>query len=357
MKDVIIIGAGLTGLVLAYYLKNQGLNVLIVEGRKRSGGRILTVKKDKVQVEMGATWMHTNHREVLSLLKNLGLNIFEQFMGESAFYEPMANNPHQQVPLPLHQEPSFRIQGGSSFLIESLLRQLDGTEFLYDCRVTSIIKEDHEIGIESNKGDFKAKLVVSTLPPFLFHKTIETKPSLPDEVNNILTQTHTWMGESIKIALSYPVAFWLKKPLSGTIFSNAGPVTEMYDHSNFKQDTFSLKGFVNPAYFSVSKKERLAHIIQQLQHYYGEVAKTYISYDEVLWKRESLTSYPYETTPFPHQNNGHQIYRSSFMNGRLFIAGTETASSFPGYMEGAIVSAKETAQHIENYFTRTGFNS
>ena len=34
-RDVIIVGAGLTGLTLAYYLKKAGKNVLVVEQKKR----------------------------------------------------------------------------------------------------------------------------------------------------------------------------------------------------------------------------------------------------------------------------------------------------------------------------------
>jgi len=41
----------------------------------------------------------------------------------------------------------------------------------------------------------------------------------------------------------------------------------------------------------------------------------------------------------PHQNNGHPLFRTPLMNGRLIIAGSETAANFPGYMDGAVQSA------------------
>ena len=40
--DVLIIGAGLCGLTLAYLLRNEGWRVDLVEGRDRIGGRIYT---------------------------------------------------------------------------------------------------------------------------------------------------------------------------------------------------------------------------------------------------------------------------------------------------------------------------
>lgn len=39
------------------------------------------------------------------------------------------------------------------------------------------------------------------------------------------------MGESIKVGLTYATPFWREKS-SETIFSNVGPIPEMYDYSN-----------------------------------------------------------------------------------------------------------------------------
>jgi len=42
-NDVIIIGAGLTGLTLAYYLKKANKKFLLLEEQKRTGGVINTL--------------------------------------------------------------------------------------------------------------------------------------------------------------------------------------------------------------------------------------------------------------------------------------------------------------------------
>lgn len=39
------------------------------------------------------------------------------------------------------------------------------------------------------------------------------------------------MGESIKVGLTYTTPFWREKS-SETIFSNVGPIPEIYDHSS-----------------------------------------------------------------------------------------------------------------------------
>ena len=60
--DAIVIGAGFAGLIAARELSRQhGLNVLIIEGRDRIGGRTWTAKALGEEFEMGGTWVLTSH--------------------------------------------------------------------------------------------------------------------------------------------------------------------------------------------------------------------------------------------------------------------------------------------------------
>ena len=52
-KDIVIIGAGLTGLALAYYLKKAGKNVLLLEQSHRTGGVIDSVTEKGFTYEKG----------------------------------------------------------------------------------------------------------------------------------------------------------------------------------------------------------------------------------------------------------------------------------------------------------------
>ena len=84
------------------------------------------------------------------------------------------------------------------------------------------------------------------------------------------------MSYSIKISLTYSVPFWRSENSSGTIVSNVGPIPEMYDHSNVEDNRFGLKGFLSGAYFGVTKQERLALILKQLEKYYGPQVHDFI---------------------------------------------------------------------------------
>ena len=67
--DVLILGAGLTGLTLAYRLRASGLSIRLLEGRDRLGGRILTLRDPAdAPREMGATWFGQKHTALVGLL-------------------------------------------------------------------------------------------------------------------------------------------------------------------------------------------------------------------------------------------------------------------------------------------------
>ncbi len=82
---VIIIGAGLSGLLIGYRLKRAGIPVKILEARDRIGGRIFTLEGGgDTPVEMGATWFGSQHVNLIKLLKELGMAGFEQYMKGTA---------------------------------------------------------------------------------------------------------------------------------------------------------------------------------------------------------------------------------------------------------------------------------
>ena len=347
--DVTIIGAGLTGLTIAYLLREKDITVTIIEARGRLGGRVFTETNNGfTPIDMGATWFTNQHTQLLALLKKLNVETFHQIFGDKAIYEPIFSKPHQIVSLPHNSEPSYRIKGGTSHLINTLSNYINPNQIHYNEIVNNISEDNDSVIIKSDNTIFKSRIVISTLPPNLLKRSININPELPSDVVKIMENTHTWMGESIKIGLRFESPFWRKNNLSGTIFSNAGPITEFYDHSDYDNKKYALKGFMNNNYFSLKKEERLKMILNQLKKYYGKEVENYTDYQELVWRKEIFTYSNYNSDVLAHQNNGHVFYQKSFLNDKFYIVGAETADGFPGYMEGAVRSAQNIYSKIEN---------
>lgn len=79
MKQIAIIGAGISGLTLSYELKKQGIQSTIFEARKRVGGRILSAKINDSIVELGGQNICDGGegKTILRLAKELNLSIVD----------------------------------------------------------------------------------------------------------------------------------------------------------------------------------------------------------------------------------------------------------------------------------------
>jgi monoamine oxidase len=342
---IIIIGAGLSGLLIAYRLKKEGIPFKVLEARHRIGGRIHTIKSgNDAPVEMGATWLGNQHRHLMRLLNELYLPCYEQYMKGTAFYQPNPQLPAEPIQLP-PQAPSFRIAGGSSVLIQKLASVLSEDEIILNQKVEIIQCKDSKLMVQASTT-FHADAVVMTIPPKLWSSQIVFDPVLPSDLIETSMLTHTWMEESIKVSLEYDRPFWREKQQSGALFTNVGPFTELYDHCNYDGSKYALCGFVHPSFGKISLEERKEKIALQLTKTFGPEASSYLEYQEVLWNKEEFTHQPSYNPLFPHQNNGHPVFSDTYFNGKLFFSGTETSAQFGGYMEGAVVSAERTIQQI-----------
>ena len=77
MKNVIVVGAGVAGLTAAFRLAESDWNVLVLEASDRVGGRIRTVRRGDVAIELGAEFVHGKPPELLACLHQLGLQTYE----------------------------------------------------------------------------------------------------------------------------------------------------------------------------------------------------------------------------------------------------------------------------------------
>ncbi|WAQ97611.1 AOFA-like protein [Mya arenaria] len=84
--EVVIIGAGISGLTAAYRLKKKDphLDVLVLEAKERVGGRTLTVEMKSADGsdhwDLGGQWVGRCQPQIMALLEELGLEVYPQYI-------------------------------------------------------------------------------------------------------------------------------------------------------------------------------------------------------------------------------------------------------------------------------------
>ncbi|WP_140395114.1 flavin monoamine oxidase family protein [Arthrobacter sedimenti] len=88
-RDVVVIGAGPSGLTAARELRKAGHSVAVVEARDRVGGRTHTDVIDGAVIEVGGQWVSPDQTALIGLLDELGLGTFSRYReGDSVYIGP-----------------------------------------------------------------------------------------------------------------------------------------------------------------------------------------------------------------------------------------------------------------------------
>ena len=86
--DVVVVGAGLSGLAAARELTRKGLSTVVVEARNRVGGRM--VRRSVIGngwIDLGGQWIGPTQTAVLALAKSLGVGHFDFYAeGRNVLY-------------------------------------------------------------------------------------------------------------------------------------------------------------------------------------------------------------------------------------------------------------------------------
>ncbi len=75
--DVIVMGAGVSGLQAAWLLEQQGAKVVVLEGRHRVGGRVYTLKDQPGYPEMGFNSMGSGYGRGIDAAKRAGVELVD----------------------------------------------------------------------------------------------------------------------------------------------------------------------------------------------------------------------------------------------------------------------------------------
>ena len=343
--DYIIVGAGLSGLTAAHKLYEQGENDFIVlEGRNRIGGRIHTQNG----IDLGATWFQNYHEHLTVLMGDLSIEKFTQYAKGTGILTYSKTAPAHYFESDPNSPSAYRIAGGSITMIQALAAPIT-THIVLDAQVNTITSTAEGISIDTQKHSYIAQQVIVTLPPQL-DSCIQYTPALPPELRYTMENTHTWMGNAIKVGLTFERPFWRDKGHSGIIMGQVGPTTELYDHSNAADTSYALMGFVNEAMRYESSAKRKELILSHLEKHFGKGVRAYLSYEEKDWSEDPHTVAEKFKTVYTMPHYGNAVFQKPYFDEKLWFCGAETSPIHGGYMDGAIYSSLTVVKKLLTHY-------
>jgi len=243
-----------------------------------------------------------------------------------------------------------RIVGGTQQLSRRLADELADAVRL-EAPVRAITRDDTGVVVDSDAGTHTASYAIVAVPPALAAR-IAYDPPLPAR-RDALTQRMP-MGSTIKCVATYEEPFWREQGYSGFVLADDGVVGFVFDDSPADGATGALVGFVVAkaarTWSERDASDRRERVLADFARYFGSRAAEPVEYVEQAWSNEPWSAGCYAGNMTPGTMTGYgEVLREPV--GRIHWAGTETATRWCGYMDGAIRSGERAAREVSERLT------
>lgn len=238
-----------------------------------------------------------------------------------------------------------RFLGGADLPARRVAEKLAG-HIIFNATVKFIDQEKEKVNIRGEGYHYQAKKVVMAIPPVLAQKIVYS-PDLP--ANKMQLFQRIPMGSVWKCYAIYNKPFWRNKGLNGLVASDFGYTSLVFDNSPADGSKGILMGFVLADkardFTLLDESSRRASILESFTRYFGQEAAVPEMYIDQSWATETWSGGCYTGIMGPHTLSTMGKYLRE-PTGHIHWAGTETATEWNGYIEGAIRSGERAAAEI-----------
>ncbi|ENX35621.1 hypothetical protein F889_00764 [Acinetobacter colistiniresistens] len=239
---------------------------------------------------------------------------------------------------------------GGAWQISKLIADQLQDHLILNSPVLAIEQDVDHVRVDCQTRSFKAKKMIIATPPVLASR-IDYVPALPIKREKLLQSMA--MGAVIKVHLAYAKAFWREQQFNGAVVSTDRAVSIVFDQSPEDQNHGVLLGLIEGdhaiALSALDVETRRQRVIADITYYFGQQAAHPLEYIEQDWLTEewSQGGYVAHMPPGVMTSYGDCI-REPF--GHIHWAGTETATEWSGYLDGALQSGIRAAKEIINTY-------
>jgi len=237
-----------------------------------------------------------------------------------------------------------RFPGGTQQIALRMAEGL-GARVVLDAVVRSIERHtDGTLTVTSDKGAVTAKAVVIAIPPE-HRKGIAFLPELPPEYGKLAQ--HWPQGNLSKAYVAYETPFWRADGCSGEALSDEGPVFITFDVSPGDDGPGVLLGFTDARTFDpLPPADRRDRALAGFAALFGDAALQPIDYLDHCWGAEEFApGGPTAAVP-PGSWTAYGPWLRKPVDG-IHWAGTETADTWTGFLDGAIRSGRRAADEVD----------
>jgi monoamine oxidase len=360
-RRVIVIGAGLAGLVSAYELGKLNFDVSVLEAQNRPGGRVLTLRNfsEGLSADAGAARIPDDHDHTLRYVSEFGLPLIPFYPTEDKFLR--INDGRREavgwdefrdasgMVMFLDQPKKWRkIRGGNDLLPHAIARKL-GERIIYDSPVSQINSTGNRVEVKfTSRGKLtglSADYLICAVPATMLSK-IDTVGAFSEQ--KIAATKAVRYDSASRVFLETKRRFWQDEKLNGFAFGS--DYAEIWNLAFGQSGVHGiLQSYIRGEHsIDITKRsaaDRVSVIIERLSTLFPQLKSNFVQGVSKCWSED-----PWTLGAWAHPS-GNILASARAPEGRIFFAG-EHLSTMPSWMQGAIESGLRVVKELTSFETR-----